>query len=186
MGEEKDGKWHLGYNKLKNYAIEIFHVQESKLEEFIQLLKDERMIEMTIDKADETKTLVTREPEAFRTFQVFFNTQRALKDDKKIVITTKCEKFLMKVMEQIDNKKVADGKVEVNLTEIVNYFKDYNIPITLDDFQGAQRAKFCGEYKMGDNGTITCIVNAEHLRVMFPVVKFMNALNRLNDAKSKV
>jgi CRP/FNR family cyclic AMP-dependent transcriptional regulator len=46
LGEIKDGKWHLNFTKLKTYAIEVFHIQEAKLEEFVQLLKDEKIIEM--------------------------------------------------------------------------------------------------------------------------------------------
>jgi hypothetical protein len=74
--------------------------------------------------------------------------------------------------------------VEVSLSNVINYFKEYNIPVTLDDFAGAKNAKFCGEYKMSDSGVITTMLNIEYVRRMYPVVKFMNALNRLNEAKA--
>jgi hypothetical protein len=59
------------------------------------------------------------------------------------------------------------------------------MPISLDDFQSARAAKFCGEYKMEDNGQITAMLNVDYVIKMFPVVKFMNALARANEAKAK-
>lgn len=185
MGEKKENRWHLSTSKLKMYALDIFHIQEAKLEEFIRLLMDEKILEEVVSKEDETKVLVTREPETFRTFQVFFNAQRSMKDDKKLIITPKCEKFLQKVVEQIEGKELHDGKIEVDLSEIVSYFKTHNIPVALEDFQGAQKAKFAGEYKMDESEKITCILNADYFSKMYPVVRFMNALTRANDEKAK-
>jgi len=184
MGENKEGKWQLSFSKFKNYAVEIFNIQEAKLEEFIQLLKDEKIIEVQVNP-DESKSLMTREPETFRIFQVFINTQRTLRDDKKININAKCERFINKVMETLDESQVIDGSVEVSLTKVINHFKEYNIPVTLDDFTGAKNAKFCGEYKMGDNGEIKTIFHLDYVRRMYPVIKFMNAINKVNEAKSQ-
>jgi len=185
ISENKDGKWILHMSKLKMYATDIFNVNEAKLEEFVQLLIVEKIIEVAMDEDGSPKNLIVKEPESFRIFQVFFNTQRSMKDDKKLIITNKCEKFLIKALEQIEGKEVEDGKVEVDLSAIVDSFKEYNIPIGLDDFQGARSAKFCGEYKMEDNGRISALLNVDYLKRMFPVVRFMNALNRVNDAKAQ-
>jgi hypothetical protein len=174
----------LSFTKLKTYAIDIFTIQEVKLEEFIQLLSDEKLIEVIVDPADSTKVLITREPETFKIFHVVFNTQRSLRDDKKINISAKGEKFLQKLLEQVDPTKAVDGKQEVDLSIVMTYFKDYNLPITLDDFQGARNAKFCGEYAMGEHGKVTTILNTDYVLKMYPVVKFMNAINRVNESKA--
>ena len=185
LGESKEGKWVLHMSKLKNYAVEIFTVNEAKLEEFVQLLITEKIIEVAMDADGSPKNLLIKEPETLRIFQVFFNTQRSMKDDKKLLISNKCEKFLIKVMEQAVSLQPEGGKVEVDLTAVVSYFKEYNIAISLEDFQGAQKAKFCGEYKMEDSGRVTTLLNLDYVRTMFPVVRFMNALNRVNDAKAQ-
>ena len=57
--------------------------------------------------------------------------------------------------------------------------------ITLDDFQGAKNAKWCGEYRMGEHNSITATVNIRKIKDMYPVVRFMNALNRVNELKAK-
>ncbi|MDO9183133.1 MAG: cyclic nucleotide-binding domain-containing protein [Bacteriovorax sp.] len=184
LSENKDGKWILHLSKLKMYAVDIFNVNDAKLEEFIQLLIAEKITEVSLDEDGAPKNLIVKEPEMFRIFQVFFNAQRSMKDDKKLIISNKCEKFLIKILEQAEGLVVDNGVVEVDLSKVVNYFKEYNIPITLEDFQGARNAKFCGEYKMEDNGRITAMLNIDYLKKMFPVVRFMNALNRVNDAKA--
>lgn len=185
VGELKDGKWHLNFNKLKSYAVEIFNIQEAKLEEFIELLKSQKLLEMIIDEQDSTKVLVTSEPDTFRFFQVFFNTQRSLRDDKKLNISAKGEKFIEKLLEQVDRSKIVDGQQEVDLSIVINHFKEFNLGVTLDDFQPARNAKFCGEYSMASDGRISTMLNADYVIKMFPVVKFMNALARLNESKAK-
>jgi CRP/FNR family cyclic AMP-dependent transcriptional regulator len=186
LSENKEGKSILHLSKLKMYAVDIFNVNEAKLEEFIQLLIAEKITEVALDDEGAPKNLIIKEPETFRIFQVFFNAQRSMKDDKKLIISNKCEKFLLKALEQVEGLEVENGVVEVDLSKIVNYFKEYNIPISLDDFQGARNAKFCGEYKMEDSGRITAMLNVDYLKKMFPVVRFMNALNRVNDAKAQI
>lgn len=185
LGENKEGRWYLNYNRIKTYALEIFNINEAKMEEFIQLLTDEQIIEVTVDDQDASKVLSTREPDTFRMFQVFFNTQRSLRDDKKLHISSKCEKFMVRVMEECSSLPIVDGKVDIELSKIVSHFKEYNLGITLDDFQGAKNAKFCGEYRMGENNSISTTINIDYMRKMYPVVRFMNALNRVNELKAK-
>ncbi|NOT78332.1 MAG: cyclic nucleotide-binding domain-containing protein [Bacteriovoracaceae bacterium] len=185
MSEQREGRWYLNYNKIKTYAIEIFIINEAKMEEFIQLLSDEKIIVMSVDENDASKVLSIKEPDTFRIFQVFVNTQRSLRDEKKLVISPKCEKFLVKVIEECESLPVVDGKVDLEISKIVTYFKEYNLGITLDDFQGAKNAKFCGEYRMDDKNNISTTINIEYLRKMFPVVRFMNSLNRHNELKTK-
>lgn len=184
LADHRDGKSSLHLSKLKMYAVDIFNINEAKLEEFIQLLINEKITEVAMDEDGAPKILIVKEPETFRIFQVFFNAQRSMKDEKKLIISAKCEKFLIKALEQVEGIEPEEGVVELDLSKIVNTFKEYNIPIGLDDFQGARSAKFCGEYKMEESGRVTAMLNVDYLKKMFPVVRFMNAINRVNDAKA--
>jgi CRP-like cAMP-binding protein len=184
LGENKEGKWYLSYTRVKMYALEIFNVNEAKLEEFVQLLKEEKIIEIEVDDLDASKVLITREPDTFRIFQVFFNTQRSLRDEKKLIISNKCEKFIVKIMEECENFPVIDGKVDIEISKILSYFKERNMGIILDDLSAAKNAKFCGEVRT-ENGSIITTVYIDYLKRMFPVVRFMNALNRVNELKAK-
>jgi len=126
-----------------------------------------------------------KDPETLRIFQVFFNTQRSMKDDKKLTISSKGERFLMKALEQVEGVEPVNDGVEVDLSRIVDSFKEYNVSIVLEDFQGARNAKFCGEYRMDDSGRVSTTLNIDYVKKMLPVVRFMNAINRVNDAKAK-
>ncbi len=185
MSEVNGDKVSLPMNKLKQYVVDIFNIQEVKLEEMVQLFIAEKIMTSVTDEEQGTKILSVTDIEFFKTLQAFFNTQRMLREDKKMHISNKCEKFLSKVVDQTRELTPENGQVEVDLSKIANYFKEYNMGITLDDFQAARLAKFCGEYKMADDGKISAMVNIDYLNKMFPVVKFMNAINRLNDAKAK-
>ena len=185
LGEIKEGKRYINYNQIKTYALDIFNINEAKMEEFIQLLVDEKIIEVTMNEELGTKILSTREAETFRIFQVFFNTQRTLRDDKKLNISAKCEKFMIKVMEESESLTIENGQVDIDLSKLVAQFKEYNMGITLDDFQGAKNAKWCGEYRMGENNAISATINIVKMKEMFPIVRFMNALNRVNELKAK-
>ncbi len=52
LSENKDGKFILHLSKLKMYAVDIFNVNEAKLEEFIQLLIGEKITEVALDEDD--------------------------------------------------------------------------------------------------------------------------------------
>lgn len=186
LGEHKDLKWSLSTLKLKSYAVDIFAINEAKLEEFIQLLTQEKIIEAVGDQESSSKILYVKDPESFRVYQAFFNTQRSMKEDKKLNITPKGEKFLMKVLEQVDPEKVVQGEVDVDLSLTVDYFKEYNLPILLEDFQCARKAKFCGEYRMDDNGRVCTTLKYDYVKTMLPVVKIMNAINNVNAAKANL
>ncbi len=185
LGEVKEGKYFINFNQIKSYALEIFNINEAKLEEFIQLLADEKIIEVTLNEELGTKILNTKEPEIFRIFQVFFNTQRGLRDEKKLNISSKCEKFIVKVIEESESLTVTNGQVDIELSKLVAQFKEYNMGISLDDFQGAKNANWCGEYRMGEKNSITATVNIKKIKDMYPIVRFMNALNRVNELKAK-
>ena len=185
LGESKEGRRYINFNQIKTYALDIFNINEAKLEEFIQLLVDEKIIEVTMNEELGTKILITRDPEIFRILQVFFNTQRGLREDKKLIISAKCEKFIIKIIEESKNLTVENGKVDIELSKIVTHFKEYNMGISLDDFQGAKNANWCGEYRMGENNSISATVNIDKMKEMYPVVRFMNALNRINELKAK-
>lgn len=181
----EDGKHVVTLARLKMYAFEIFNIQEAKYEEFIQLLKEEQLVLQDVD-VEGMPALKVKDPEIFRQFQVFFNAQRLMEDAKKLTISSKCERFLTKVLEQvIDLEPNDDAQVQCNLTEILEWFKERNISIGIDDFKEALAAKFCGDLVVGAGGKMYTMINIDYLKKMFPVVKFQNAINKVNESKAR-
>ena len=185
LAERKGDKYALHMRTYNSYAIEVFNVSETKIEEFINILVTEKLMELTEDEDGLPKVMLVKDPDMFKSFQSFFFSQRLLKDDKKMKISVKCEKFLAKVIEESAKGKIVGGKVEIDLTKILNYFREYNIPIALEDFQDAKNAKFCGEYNMGSDGSISINFNYEYAQKMMPIVRLMNCINRTNETKAK-
>lgn len=185
IAENKDGVYSLHWRLFNSYAIDVFNISETKIEEFVQLLVNEKLMTLGNDEDGLPKLLQIKDIEAFKKFQAFFFSQRLLKDDKKLKISSKCEKFIAKVLEQAGKSKIADGKVEINLSAITNYFNEYNIPIGLEDFQDAKNAKFCGEYNSSSDGSLTTTLNYDYMVGMLPTVRLMNAINRCNESKAR-
>ncbi len=185
LADKKENGYNLHLRILNSYAIDVFNVSETKIEEFIHVLKTEKLLELAPDEDGLPKLIIVKDPDTFKKFQAFFFSQRLLKEDKQLKISSKCEKFLMKVMEQAATLKPVEGKVEVDLMAIVDHFKEYNLPIGLEDFQEAKDAKFCGEYNMSSDGKITTLINYEFLKSMFPIVRLMNVIKHSNELKAK-
>ncbi len=182
---EDDGLYTVPLSRLKIYAFEIFNLPEAKYEEFIQLMKDEGIVISGVDP-EKMPALKVKDPEVFRQFQVFFNAQRLMEDAKKLTISSKCEKFLTKVLEQVGDKEASEeGEVQCNLSEILEWFKERNVAIGIDDFKEALAAKFCGDLVVGAGGKMFTMVNIDYLKKMFPVVKFQNAINKVNESKAR-
>lgn len=184
IGDYKEGIWSLHFVKLKSYAIDIFNLNEAKLEEFIQLIIAEKIVEVGIDEEGAPHIIKIKDPEILQMYQVFFNLQRSMKEEKKMHISSKGEKFLIKAIEQVEGIPIEDNGVEVDLSKIINYFKEYNVPIDLEDFQGVRNAKFCGEYRMDAEGRVCTTLNVTYAKKMLPLVRLINAINRINEAKA--
>ncbi len=181
----EDGSFVLPNARLKMYAFEIFNIQEAKYEEFLHVLKEEMIVANTQD-IEGLPAIKVQDPEIFRQLQVFFNAQRLMDDTKKLTISAKCEKFLTKVLEQIGDKEMNDdGQVQCNLSEILEWFKERNIAIGIDDFKEALAAKFCGDLVVGAGSKMFTMVQLDYLKKMFPVVRFQNAINRVNESKAR-
>jgi len=74
------------------------------------LLVAEKLMVLSSDEDGMLKLLQVKDLESFRKFQAFFFSQRLLKEEKKLKISSKCEKFIAKVLEQASKLKIADGK----------------------------------------------------------------------------
>ena len=57
MGVQNEGRWTLHMSKLKMYAVDIFTINEAKLEEFVQLLITEKIIDVAMDDDGSPKNL---------------------------------------------------------------------------------------------------------------------------------
>lgn len=200
-GQVVAGGMEIHLNTLKFYLIEIFNIQEVKYEEFFHLLTTERFIEMKNDKDNLPKILRIDNVEMLRDQMIFFNTQRILAEDKKLKISSRCERFLKRILEQLDGKqmqvqmkeeegkdnKVAreDQMVIANISEILTDFKNRNVAITDEDLKDAIEAKLVGDIIVGEKNTLTAEVSYLKLKKLFPSIRLVNIITKANEEKSK-
>lgn len=184
-GHIEDGKSDIHMSKLKFYMLDIFNIQEVKYEEFIQMLKNEHFIELAEDEDGLPKLVKVASVDRFRSLLVFFNTQRITVDEKKLLISDNCEKFLKSILDQFILGKVTTPKHAANITEILDNFKERSLPITDEDLNDAITAGFCEDIIIGDGGKLTSVVDYEKLKKSYPAIKMMNAINRVNKGKNK-
>lgn len=186
FAEKTDEGYQLDHGKFKNYAYDVFSMNEAKVEEFLNLMHEESFLRLEVNEADSTKKYVIDDPEKIKFYQAFFHTQKALRDDKKIQINSKCEKMIAHVILRHKNDERTEGKTLVNFSEIIKEMNAHGAKFTIDDFQGAKNAGFCGEYSFKESGEIVGLVNFDFMERLYPAVRLMIAFNRLNESKAKI
>lgn len=184
-GHVEGSKVDIHMNKLKFYMLDIFNIQEVKYEEFIQMLKNENFIEIADDEDGLPRLVKVASVDRFRSLLVFFNTQRITVDEKKLVISDNCERFLKAILDQFILAKVDQPKHPADITAILDEFKQQNLPISDEDLNDAIVAGFAEDIVIGDGGKLTSVVDYEKLKKSYPAIKMMNAINRVNRGKNK-
>ncbi len=184
-GEVKEGKSILHISKLRFYALDVFNIQEVKFEEFIQLLKDEGFLETGMDAENQPKILIIPSVDLIKNILTFFSSQRTTSDEKKLVISNKCERLLKRIYDQLIEKKAQGEDVVADLTSVLDDFKHRNIPITIEDLDDALKAGLVEEVVVRENNKLTVEVHFTRLKTLFPFIQLTNALTRFNEGKQK-
>ncbi len=183
--EKKEAHFEIHENKLKFYLLDVYNVNEVKWEEFKQLLRNEEMMEVGLDEDKLPKMLKVKNVDAFRSMLVFFNTQRVTEDSKKLQISDKCQTFLKSILDQFVAKGVVEEKAEADLSAIISTYKEKNIPISDEDLIDAITAGICDDILVGAGNKLTSTVNYMKLKKLYPSIKMMNAVKKINESKTQ-
>ena len=183
--EERNGMQCVSTQKIKFYTCEIINVQEIKYEELVELLKQEKVFEVANDKDGLPNILAIKNIDLIKNYMVFFNTQRNLADDKQLVVSNNCEIFLKKIIDQMVNAKVTTPTAEANISLILGEFKDKNIRIGQDDLEDALREGLMEELVVGKGGLLTSIIQYDKLKKLYPNIRLLNLIKKLNESKAK-
>ncbi|MCO4792134.1 MAG: cyclic nucleotide-binding domain-containing protein [Bacteriovoracaceae bacterium] len=183
--DKKESFMEIHENKLKFYLLDVYNVNEVKWEEFKQLLRAEEMMEIGLDEDKLPKQMKVKNIDSFRAMLVFFNTQRVTEDAKKLQISDKCQTLLKSIMDQFVAKAVVDEKAEANITTILDGFKEKNIPISDEDLMDAISAGICDDILVGSGNVLSTTVNYAKLKKLYPCIKMMNAVKKINESKSQ-
>lgn len=182
--KSENGVWKLHMNKLKFYLFEVYAIPEIKFEEFFNILKSDHYISLTKDEDGLPKVIEVRNPDELRSIVVFLNTQRRVEDSKKLTISNKCERFLSRIIEQVNIGGGQNPQEVVDISSVLEDFKSRQIPIEKDDLKDAIEAGLTEEIMVGSGNKMTSVVNIEKLRRIFPAIRMNNSIMRVNKEKA--
>jgi len=177
--KDKDGVA-VHMNTLQFYAFEVFNILESKYEVFLDLLKVQGILENVKGEDDSKNVLLTKNLDNIRGYLLFFNSQITLPEDKKLRISEKCQTFMESIWEQIRTTGQKDPRPTVDLSLILNYYKERNQLIDLPDLEEAMRHGFVTEPIVAEGNLVTCEVDLEKLKKLMPKIRLMNAILKYN------
>ncbi|MDC0255688.1 cyclic nucleotide-binding domain-containing protein [Bacteriovoracales bacterium] len=170
---------------LKYHLLDIFNFPEVKMEEFVRLMQDLNYLEVSDDEKGNPNIFLLRNEKFYKGALDFLNEQRRLDDKKRVIIPPRSEAFMEKIIEQLEGVEPdGDGKCEVNLSKIIEEFKSKNISVGQEDFLDVISQGLAEEIVVASNNEYVSLVKIEDLKVLFPFIRFINKINRLNEEKA--
>ena len=195
-GEAKSQAMSVGRNTLTLYTTDMYQIMEVKLESMISLLCSLGWMEVHEDKDKMPNLLLLKNMDIIRQIFIFYNTERHLPDDKRMRISDKCEMIIAKMLEKltanpmvdIPNLRIVDDTPPkftkyYLLTPVIDEFKQKNIAINVDHLDDGKVTGLFGEVLMKD-GTVYVEADMPKIQKMYPIIRFLSAIRKLNAEKA--
>lgn len=194
-GELKQQAFVVTRKTLNLYTQEMYQMMEVKVESIINLLVQLGWMEIREDEDHFPNLFYLKNIEMIRQIFIYYNGERHLQDDKRMKIGEKCEMLLAKMIEKapslplidIPNLRVIDDVAPkftkyYNISPILLDFKSQGISINPDHINDAKNLGIMGEVVMKDSQVLV-ETDYPKLQKLYPVIRFMNAVKKLNIEK---
>ena len=183
-GEKKESHYEIHMKRLKYYLYDVYAIPEIKFEEFLNLLKEADLLKLGKDEDGFPKIIQCYNPEDLRNILVFFNTQRALDETKKLQMSKECTIFLKFILSWLHRTGASGPRVEADISDIVSEIKAANLRISEESLKDAVVAGLCEDIIVGNENNLTSIINYEKLKNLYPAIVLKLAIEDLNKAKA--
>lgn len=185
-GEMVNNKLQFHHDQIKFYGVEIFNIQEIKFEEFLPILKKLNIIDIGPDANGLLKIISVSNIELLRVVLLFFNTQRMLGDEKRMKISSRCEKILIKLYQQLAPNAATykNGMAQGDLSAALDALKAEKIIVTEEDFTDAIKAGIGDDIVVGAGNKLVSQINYTKLSKLLPCIRLTNMIGEINDSKS--
>jgi CRP/FNR family transcriptional regulator, cyclic AMP receptor protein len=199
-GEKDDVGITLHRKTIDLYTEEIYSIQEAKLDAIIFTLKDLGWMDIVDDQDKMPKLYILKNLEHLRSLFNFYSTEKHVADDKKMKISQNCEVLLEKMLQYAPKNPLVDiphmkkgdefDKPMSRFTQryvlnpIIDEFKSRNLPISPEYLEDARSIGITGELVITE-GKVMIETDFLKLQKMYPIIKFVGVLNRLNREKSE-
>ncbi|MCB9063299.1 MAG: cyclic nucleotide-binding domain-containing protein [Halobacteriovoraceae bacterium] len=182
-GTANKNTYTMSVDRYKFYVFDIFNILEVKVEEFINLLTNEKLIEMLPDENNMMKIIRVEDINNFKSMLHFLNSERQLTDDKKSRVSFKCQTFLEHILRKLNKEKPSEDECLLQINDILTEFKSRNLPISEEDLEDAKKIGLVGDTMVDGNNVLSIQVKAKKLRSVFSALKFTNAIEKVNEVK---
>ncbi|MBY0516842.1 MAG: cyclic nucleotide-binding domain-containing protein [Bacteriovoracaceae bacterium] len=197
-GEKHENGVSIHKKTLDLYSSDIYNLAEAKLEAILLTLKELGWLEMLEDADKLPHLYVMRNLELLKTLFIFYNTEKSLPDEKKLKVSNQCTTFLEKILQyapkfppiDIPNQRPRDEfdtshryTQQFNIAPILEEFKTRNLTINADHLDDARSVQLIGERSV-EGKEIWVEIDMPKLKRMYPIIKFVNSVNRQNREKS--
>jgi len=172
---------------LELYSSDMYHIMDAKMESVLSVLAYLGWVSLTEENIESKHLDMIRQ-----TF-IYYNGERHLPQDKKLKISDNAES-LMSLMIQAGPKimNIPNLKIDEDappkftkyymLQPILSELKSKNLPVRPDSLDDGRNVGLFGEAAMID-GQYYIECDFAKVQKLYPVIRFMNAIKRLNIEK---
>lgn len=177
------------------YTSDMYQIMEVKLESVINLLAQMGLMEIVNDEDKLPQVFVLKNVEMIRQIFIYYNSERHIPDEKKMRISDRCEMVIAKILEKGNGKlqdipnlrSTEDAPAKFtkmyDLTEVISDLRTKNVNVTPSALDDGKNVGLFGEV-MVINGVNFIEIDFAKVQKMYPVIRFMNAVRKMNAEKS--
>ncbi|MES2527560.1 MAG: cyclic nucleotide-binding domain-containing protein [Bdellovibrionota bacterium] len=194
-GEIKSQALSVHKRTLTLYTNDMYQIMEVKLETVMNLLVQMGLMEIQNDEDKLPQVLLLRNVEMIRQIFIFYNTERHLADEKKMRISDKCEMMIAKILEKGSGNIIDIPNVRSTEDAPAKFTKMYNLNPVLEEFKLKNISVNPSALEDGKNvglfGEVLILEGVNYIEIdfpkvqkIYPVIRFMNAVRKMNQEKS--
>jgi CRP/FNR family transcriptional regulator, cyclic AMP receptor protein len=189
-GEAKNQTVVANKKALQLYTADMYQIMDVKLETVLAALVELNVLEIEGD------VLTLKNIEFVRQVFIFYNSERTLVEDKKLKISEKSEQLITSMVEhassnpplEIPNLKIIDDikpkfMTYIPVTPLVDELANRNIMVQPETLEDGRNVGMFGDL-LFKSGMIYVEVDFSKVQKLYPVIRFMNAIRRINIEKS--
>ncbi len=194
-GEIKSQALSVHKRTLILYTSDMYQIMEVKLETIVNLLVQMGLMEIQEDDDKLPQVYLLRNVEILRQIFIYYNSERHIPDEKKMRISDKCEMIIAKILEKgnslvkdIPNLRITEDAPPkftkmYDLSTVIDDFKLKNIVINPATLEDGRNVGLFGEVMIIEGKNFIEIDYAKVAK-LYPVIRFMNAVRKMNLEKS--
>lgn len=195
-GDVKANGVFVNRKALSLYTSDMYQIMDVKLETILNILQNLNILEISEDADKAPNILNLKNIEFVRQVFIFYNSEKTLLEEKKLKISDKSEALIGAMVEniafnpavEIPNLKIVDDVKPkfmnyIPVTPLVDKLASQQMNVMPETLEDGRNVGLFGEL-LFKNGTIFVEVDLPKVQKLYPIIRFMNSVRRINIEKS--